>query len=67
MAPHLIKQRQIEGGVGGGVGGPFAKYTPTLIPAGESFIVPANTQVLWARTVAVEGALVVVGAFVQVS
>jgi hypothetical protein len=49
--PHLIKQRQIEGGVGGGVGGAFAKYTPTLIPSGESFIVPENTQVLWAVSI----------------
>jgi hypothetical protein len=65
--PHLIKQRQIEGGVGGGVGGAFAKYTPTLIPSGESFIVPENTQVLWAVSIHIDGALHVDGAFIQVS
>jgi hypothetical protein len=51
---------------GGDDAGPFAKYTPTLVPAGKVFTVPENAQVLWAVSIDVEGALHVDGALVQV-
>lgn len=62
----LIKQRQIEGGVGGGVGGPFAKYTPIVIALGDTFIVPDNCQVLYSVPIQVDGDLIIDGDLVMV-
>lgn len=32
-----------------------APYTPTVIPAGETFVVPADTQLLFAESIELEG------------
>jgi hypothetical protein len=54
----------IEGGAGGS-----SVFVPYLIPAGSSFVVPANKQALWAIPIEVEGdgVLEVNGALVEVS
>jgi hypothetical protein len=65
---ETIPLSQIEGGsAGAGSGGAIANYTPTFVPEGQSFTVPANTQVLFAVPIDVEGNLIIEGVLVEVN
>ena len=44
-----------------------AAWTPRVIPAGETYVVPANTQVLFADEIEIEGDLVIDGDLVEVT
>lgn len=67
MPPHFLKLRQIEGGgAAAGSGGLLATYTPKVIPAGQTFTVPENAQVLFAVPIVVEGDLILEGDLVDV-
>lgn len=55
------------GGGGGSGGGNQTPYVPTVIPDGQTFTVPEDTQVLWAVPIDVEGTLDIQGSFVMVN
>lgn len=68
---ETIPVSQISGGSSGGGGGGststgFATFTPIVISAGETFTVPANTQMLYSVPIEVEGTLVIEGELVHV-
>jgi len=44
-----------------------AQWIPVVIPAGETFVVPAGKQALFAEDIEIEGDLVIDGDLVEVS
>jgi|GEM_PF-3574717 len=44
-----------------------AARTPRVIPGGETYVVPGNTQVLFAEEIDIEGDLVIDGDLLEVS
>lgn len=44
-----------------------ATWTPKVIPAGETYVVPAGKQVLFAEEIDIKGDLVIDGDLVEVS
>lgn len=62
MALALIDGALVEIEVGGGGGS-----VPTLVPAGSTFAIPADTQVLFSEPMTIEGEIDLDGVLVEVS